>query len=99
MLFDTTQLALERAIGGAAQRHAALASNLANVNTPDYQRVDVDFHTALNQHEQAATCAIRASTCSICVETSTTETLAPLLRALVALRLLPLRRRPNLMSS
>ena len=47
MLFDTTQLALERAIGGAAQRHAALAANLANVNTPGYQRVDVDFHGAL----------------------------------------------------
>jgi flagellar basal-body rod protein FlgB len=47
VLFDTTQLALERAIGGAAQRHSALAANLANVNTPGYQRVDVDFHGAL----------------------------------------------------
>jgi flagellar basal-body rod protein FlgB len=47
VLFDTTQLALERAIDGAAQRHAALAANLANVNTPGYQRVDVDFHGAL----------------------------------------------------
>ncbi len=47
MLFDTTQLALERAISGAAQRHTALAANLANVNTPGYQRVDVDFHSAL----------------------------------------------------
>ena len=47
MLFDTTQLALERAIGGAAQRHTALANNLANVNTPGYQRVDVDFHGTL----------------------------------------------------
>ena len=47
MLFDTTQLALERAISGAGQRHAALAANLANVNTPGYQRVDVDFHSAL----------------------------------------------------
>lgn len=47
MLFDTTQIALERAIGGAAQRHQALAANLANVNTPGYQRVDVDFQSAL----------------------------------------------------
>jgi flagellar basal-body rod protein FlgB len=47
VLFDTTQLALERAISGAGQRHAALAANLANVNTPGYQRVDVDFHSAL----------------------------------------------------
>ncbi len=47
MLFDTTQLALERAIEGAGRRHEALAANLANANTPGYQRVDVDFHGAL----------------------------------------------------
>jgi flagellar basal-body rod protein FlgB len=47
LLFDTTQLALQSAIGGAAQRHQALATNLANANTPGYQRVDVDFHSAL----------------------------------------------------
>ena len=47
MLFDTTQLALQRAIAGAAQRQEALAANLANANTPGYQRVDVDFHGAL----------------------------------------------------
>jgi flagellar basal-body rod protein FlgB len=46
-LFDTTQIALERAIGGAAQRQTALAANLANANTPGYQRVDVDFHSSL----------------------------------------------------
>ncbi len=48
MLFDTTQLALERAIQGASQRQVALSSNLANANTPGYQRVDVDFHGALS---------------------------------------------------
>ena len=47
MLFDTTQLALERAIEGAGRRHEALASNLANANTPGYRRVDVEFHGAL----------------------------------------------------
>jgi flagellar basal-body rod protein FlgB len=47
VLFDTTQLALERAIEGAGKRHEALAANLANANTPGYQRVDVDFHGAL----------------------------------------------------
>jgi flagellar basal-body rod protein FlgB len=47
VLFDTTQLALQRAIGGAAQRHQALAANLANANTPGYQRLDVDFHASL----------------------------------------------------
>jgi flagellar basal-body rod protein FlgB len=47
VLFDTTQLALERAIEGAGKRHEALAANIANANTPGYQRVDVDFHSAL----------------------------------------------------
>lgn len=47
MLFDITQLALERAIEGAGKRHEALAANLANANTPGYRRVEVDFHTAL----------------------------------------------------
>src|SRR3954453_5075353 len=43
VLFDTTQLALERSISGASQRQEALAANLANADTPGYQRVDVDF--------------------------------------------------------
>jgi len=47
VLFDTTQFALEAAISGASTRQQALASNLANVNTPGYQRVDVDFHGSL----------------------------------------------------
>ena len=49
MLFDTTQLALERAIQGASQRHGALANNLANAETPGYQRMDVDFHGVLGR--------------------------------------------------
>jgi flagellar basal-body rod protein FlgB len=47
VLFDTTQIALERTIEGAATRQAALSGNLANANTPGYQRVDVDFHGTL----------------------------------------------------
>ena len=47
MLYDTTQIALERTIQGAAMRNEALAANLANANTPGYARVDVDFHGAL----------------------------------------------------
>ena len=47
MLFDTTQAALEATIAGASQRQQALAANLANANTPGYQRVDVDFHSTL----------------------------------------------------
>jgi flagellar basal-body rod protein FlgB len=47
VLIDTTQLALEQAMSGASQRQTALANNLANAETPGYQRVDVDFHGAL----------------------------------------------------
>ncbi|HEU4975149.1 MAG TPA: flagellar basal body rod protein FlgB [Baekduia sp.] len=47
-LFDTTQIGLERALSGAALRQEAIASNIANVNTPGYRRQDVDFQTALS---------------------------------------------------
>jgi flagellar basal-body rod protein FlgB len=46
-IYDTTQSALEKAIVGASARQQAIAENLANVDTPGYQRVDVDFHTTL----------------------------------------------------
>jgi flagellar basal-body rod protein FlgB len=46
-LFDITQLSLESAIRGSAMRQTALASNVANANTPGYRRQDVDFHGAL----------------------------------------------------
>jgi flagellar basal-body rod protein FlgB len=46
-LIDTTQLGLERAIAGAGLRQATIADNIANANTPGYQRKDVDFHTTL----------------------------------------------------
>ena len=46
-LFDTTQLALERALHGASMRHSAIGSNIANANTPGYAPKDVDFHGAL----------------------------------------------------
>lgn len=46
-LFDVTQVALERALEGAGQRQQLLASNLANANTPGFERSDLDFHAAL----------------------------------------------------
>lgn len=48
-LFDTTQLSLEAAMRGASLRQTLLTDNLANVNTPGYQRKDVDFHATLQQ--------------------------------------------------
>ncbi len=46
-LYDNTQLALERAISGASMRQEVLSNNLANAETPGFQRSDVDFHTTL----------------------------------------------------
>lgn len=39
----------EQALGAAARRQQALTANLANVNTPGYQRRDVDFRVALEE--------------------------------------------------
>jgi flagellar basal-body rod protein FlgB len=58
-LFDTTQLGLERAAAGAAQRQETLAGNIANANTPGYQRRDVDFHSALSDAMQQGREAVR----------------------------------------
>jgi flagellar basal-body rod protein FlgB len=52
-LFDSTQLALEAAMRGSTLRQTLLTDNLANVNTPGYQRKDVDFHATLQAAEQA----------------------------------------------
>lgn len=46
-LFDITHATLERALSGASLRQKTLTENLANANTPGYQRKDVDFHSAL----------------------------------------------------
>lgn len=46
-LFDVTQIALERALSGAAQQQQILANNLANADTPGFKRSDLDFHSQL----------------------------------------------------
>jgi flagellar basal-body rod protein FlgB len=46
-LLDTTQLALEAAMRGSMQRQTLLTNNLANANTPGYQREDVNFQSTL----------------------------------------------------
>src|SRR3954471_8942649 len=48
-LYDNTQIALERAISGAAMRQEVLANNLANAETPGFRRSDVDFQSQLAQ--------------------------------------------------
>ena len=46
-LLDSTDLSLQAAIRGAGLRQTALAQNVANANTPGYQRKDVDFESSL----------------------------------------------------
>jgi flagellar basal-body rod protein FlgB len=46
-LADTTQLALETAMRGAWTRQTLLTNNIANANTPGYQREDLNFQGAL----------------------------------------------------
>jgi flagellar basal-body rod protein FlgB len=46
-LLDTTQVALETAMRGSMLRQTLLTNNLANVDTPGYQRQDVDFQGTL----------------------------------------------------
>jgi flagellar basal-body rod protein FlgB len=63
-IYDTTQLSLEKAIEGAAARQQAIAQNLANVDTPGYQRVDVDFHQTLANAMASGTDALSSATFS-----------------------------------
>ena len=46
-LLDTTQMSLESAMRGSMLRQTLLTNNLANVDTPGYQREDVNFQGTL----------------------------------------------------
>ncbi len=48
-IIDPVQNLVQRAMQGAALRQQVLTQNLANADTPGYQRQEVDFHTALQQ--------------------------------------------------
>jgi flagellar basal-body rod protein FlgB len=50
----TTQV-MTKAMDGLSKRHQAIASNLANVETPNYRRRDVNFEGALDRAIQTAT--------------------------------------------
>ena len=47
LLADSTTAALAKSLDGLAERHRAIASNIANVETPDYKRVNVSFENEL----------------------------------------------------
>ena len=46
-LVDPTQQLLEAAMRGSWQRQTALTNNIANADTPNYQRQEVDFESTL----------------------------------------------------
>jgi flagellar basal-body rod protein FlgB len=48
-VFGTQLNNLQNALGRTSQRHALLANNLANVNTPGYKRQDMDFNITLQE--------------------------------------------------
>lgn len=48
-IFDRTTPALERALDMAWQRGQAIASNVANAETPRYRAVDLDFKSELER--------------------------------------------------
>jgi flagellar basal-body rod protein FlgB len=52
-MLDTTQLALQAAMQGSMERQTLLTNNLANVNTPGYQREDLNFQSQLQNAIQS----------------------------------------------
>ncbi len=48
-VFGTVAQLLQRAMGGASQRHEVIANNIANANTPNFKRQEVDFLTSLRR--------------------------------------------------
>jgi flagellar basal-body rod protein FlgB len=48
-LYDTTLVGLQQAMSGASLRQQVLANNIANANTPNFKRSDVDFQGVLAQ--------------------------------------------------
>ena len=60
-LFDVTFQTLDLALGAAGKRQEVLANNLANVNTPGYKRLDVEFDGMLAKAVDAANAGDRAA--------------------------------------
>lgn len=58
LLNTDTFLSAQGALDGLSARHAAIADNIANVNTPGYKRKEVPFEDALARavRDQTSTC-------------------------------------------
>jgi len=48
-IFSQTFQVLERAVSNSALKHQVIASNIANVDTPNYKSKQVDFQSALSE--------------------------------------------------
>jgi flagellar basal-body rod protein FlgB len=60
-LFDTnkTNLVLQAALRGGEARHSAIVNNIANVDTPGYQRIEVAFEDALKRVVNTFSCRVQ----------------------------------------
>ncbi|HEY9745428.1 MAG TPA: flagellar basal body rod protein FlgB, partial [Oculatellaceae cyanobacterium] len=54
LITSLTSQVMHKALDGLSKRHKAIASNLANVDTPNYRRRDVSFEAALAQAVEQA---------------------------------------------
>jgi flagellar basal-body rod protein FlgB len=52
-LESNTRALLEAALNTTASRHMVVAHNIANVNTPDFRPLDVNFHRHMQRAAQA----------------------------------------------
>ncbi|WP_104082088.1 flagellar basal body protein [Cryobacterium sp. Y11] len=62
MLDSVTSVALTSALDGLALRQRTIASNIANINTPNYHAKVVSFENALAKSVQAGDGKVTAST-------------------------------------
>ncbi len=74
-IFDTTQIALERALAGSAQRQQILANNLANADTPGFKRSDVDFESTLQGALSSGDSASQLESLTFTPQTDTTSSM------------------------
>lgn len=56
-LFSDSLATLERSLEVRGQRHAVLAGNVANADTPGFKPLDIDFETAMAEGRSGATMA------------------------------------------
>jgi flagellar basal-body rod protein FlgB len=64
LLIDSTQQVLEQAMAGSAAREQVLANNIANADTPNFTRSDLDFQSQLRAALENGTAGLGSLTYS-----------------------------------